>query len=108
MPKIEYDRISAIGGEILEKVFIFVPARLPATKSKKGILRGDKSKLILPRVKPTAKQRSVLEEDKYTPGSGPRWKQVNARFLALYKALLAEPDPATCSAMLRSVPRASR
>ena len=50
---------------------------------------------------------SLLEEDKYAPGSGSRWKHVSARFPTLYKALLAEPNKATCSAMLRSALRAS-
>ena len=47
MPKMEAERISAADGEILEKVAIVVPARLPARKPKKGILRGDRSKSIV-------------------------------------------------------------
>ena len=53
------------------------------------------------------KKQRVLEEDKYAPGSRSRWKHVSARFPALYKALLAEPDGATRSAMLRSAVHAS-
>ena len=44
---------------------------------------------------------------KDAPGSGSRWKYVSARFTALYKALLAEPDAATRSNMLRIAMRAS-
>ena len=70
MPKIESERISAADGEILEHVAIVAPTRLPAKKLKTGILWGDRSKSISLQVKPTAKQRSVLEEDKYAPVSG--------------------------------------
>ena len=64
-----YVRISTADGEILEKVSIVVPARSPAKKPKKGNMQGDGSKSISPQVKPTAKQRRVLEEDKYAPVS---------------------------------------
>ena len=47
----------------------------------------------------------MLDKDKHTPGLGPRWKHVSARFPAICKALLAEPDPAAGSAMLRSALR---
>ena len=43
----------------------------------------------------------MLEEDKYGPVEGAKWKCVNTRFPALYKALLAEPDKATCVARLK-------
>ena len=99
MPKIESERISAADGEILEKVAIFVSARSHAKKPKMGILRGDRSNSILPQVKPPAKRRGVFKEDKYAPGSGSKWKRMIERFPALYKALLAEPDAAACSAM---------
>ena len=103
MPKVESERISAADGEILEKAAIMAPTRLPAKKSKKGILRGGGSKLILPRVKPTVKRRSVLEEeDKYAPGEGSKLKHLSARFPALYKAILAEPDVAVRSSKLRT------
>ena len=45
--------------------------------------------------------RALLEVDKYAPDNSPKWKRVNARFPALYKALLAEPDAATRGARLR-------
>ena len=92
MPKMESEWIPAVDGEILEKFAIVVPEKLPAKKPRKEILRGDQSKPIFPRVRPTAKRRSVLEEVKCAPGSGSRWKHVSARFPALYKALLVEPD----------------
>ena len=44
---------------------------------------------------------SLLEEEKYGPNEGAKWKPVNARFPALYKALLAEPDKATRVARLK-------
>ena len=102
MPKVESERISATYGEVLEKVAIVAPAKLPAKKSKKGILRGVGVKSILPRVKPTVKRRSVLSGDKYAPGEISRWKHVSARFPALYKALLAESDEAVRSSMFRT------
>ena len=43
--------------------------------------------------------KNVLEEDKY--GQGTKWKHVDARFPALYKALLVEPDTATPVAWLK-------
>ena len=107
MPKIESEWILAADGDILEKFTIVVPARSPTKKSKNGIMRGDRSKSILSRVKPTAKRRSVLADNKYAPGSESKWKHVSARFPALFKALLAETDAATRSAMLRSAVRAS-
>ena len=48
MPKVESERISAVDGEILEKVAIVAPAKLPAKNPKKGILRGAGVKSILP------------------------------------------------------------
>ena len=107
MRKVESERILAADGEILEKSAIVAPARSPATNPNKGILQGVENKSISPRVKPTAKRRSVLSEDKYAPGEGSKWKHVSARFPALYKALLAEPDAAACSAMWRSAVCAS-
>ena len=47
------------------------------------------------------KQRSVLEVDKYDPDESSKWRRVNTRFHALYKALLVEPDAATRGARLR-------
>ena len=107
MPKVESERISAADGEILEKAVIVAPTRFPAKNPKKGILRGGGNKSILPRVKPMAKRRSVLSEDKYAPGEGSKWKHVSARFPALYKALLAEPDTAARSAMWKNTVHAS-
>ena len=39
------------------------------------------------------KQRSVLEEGKYSPGVEPDWKAGSARFSDFYKALVNKPDP---------------
>ena len=43
----------------------------------------------------------LLEGDKYGPNGGALWKRVNARFPALYKALIAEPDKDTRVARLK-------
>ena len=85
-----------------KKAAIVAPAKLPAKNPKKGILQGAGVKSILPRVKPTAKQRSILSEDKYAPAEASRWKHASARFPALYKALLAEPDEAVRSSMFKT------
>ena len=101
MPKTESEKISLVDGEVLEKIAIVTPVKPPAKKSKKGILRGKSARLILPGVKPKAKRRSVLSEDKYTPGDTSRWKHVSARFPALYRDLLDEPDKAVRKSMYR-------
>ena len=44
----------------------------------------------------------LLGEDKYAPGETSRWKHVSARFPALYKALLAEPDEAVLGFMFKT------
>ena len=107
VPKVESERISVIDGEVLDKVAILVSTRPPAKSPKKGILQGDGSRSILLQVRPTAKQGSVLEVDKYAPDENSKWKRVSARFPALYKALLVEPDVVTCGAMLKSASRAA-
>ena len=84
------------------------PASSPAKKPKKGILRGGRNKSIFPRVKPTEKRRSVLSEDKYALGEGSKWKHMIARFPALYKALLAEPDEAVRSSMFKTAVHLAR
>ena len=50
----------------------------------------------------------MLEVDKYGPDESSKWKRVNARFPALYKALLVEPDRATRVARLRQAVSAAR
>ena len=97
-----------VDGEILEKVAVMAPTKLLTEKSKKGILQGNRNKLILPQVMPTAERRSVSEEDKHAYVLVPRCKHVSARFPVLYKALLEELDPVTCSAVLSSALRVSR
>ena len=99
MSKIKCTWILQADGEILKKAAILALTRLPAKKHKKGILRGDRSKSILPRVLLTANPRSALEEDKYAPVSSSKWKHVSARFPDVYKALLEEPDAAALRAI---------
>ena len=101
MPKVESERILVADGEVLEKDAIVVPARAPDKDPKKGKLKGVAKKSIALRAMQTSKRRSVLEVDKYDPDESPKWKRVNARFPALYKALLADPDAATRGASLR-------
>ena len=112
MPKFESERISATDGEVLEKAVIVVPAWAIAKIPKKGKLKDSKSpkeariknnekRSITPQAKQTVKRRSVLEVDKYSPDESSNWRRVNARFPALYKALLVEPDAATSGARLR-------
>ena len=48
------------------------------------------------------------EKDKCSPGVGPQWKHGSARFPALYKALLEEPDPTVRRAISRSALQAPR
>ena len=64
-------------------------------------------KSIATQAKQTEKRRSVLEVDKYAPDKSPKCKRVNARFPALYKDLLAEPDAATRGARMRQAVSAS-
>ena len=61
-----------------------------------------------PQAEQTVKQKSVLEVDKYAPDKSPDWKRVNARFPALYKALLVEPDPERSGASLRQAVSSAR
>ena len=67
IPKAESERISVADGEVLEKAVIVVPARAPTKNPKKDMLKGVVKKLIAPRAKQTAKQRSVLKVDTYAP-----------------------------------------
>ena len=48
------------------------------------------------------RSRVMLIEDEYAPGETSRWKDVSARFPALYKALLAEPDETVRSSMFKT------
>ena len=67
MPKAESERISVVDGEVLEKAAIVIPAKAPTKIPKKGKTGGVAKKSIPPQAKQTAKQRSVLEVDKYGP-----------------------------------------
>ena len=42
---------------------------------------------------PEKEGRSMLGEDKYSPGVGPSWKAESDRFLAFYKALVNKSNP---------------
>ena len=101
IPKIESERISVTDGEILEKVAVVIPVKTPVKCSRKGKTGDVDKRSIPPNAKQVAKRRSVLEEDKYSPVQGAKWKCVNTRFPDLYKALLAEPDKATRVARLK-------
>ena len=105
LPKIETERVSLPDGDILEKISGVVPVKKvakPGTVDKKGTLRGSKRKSISPRAKPLEKQRSVLVEPKYEPGSEPRWKAGSARYPAFCKALLDEPSRTKRIKMVRA------
>ena len=88
-------------GEVLEKAAVIIPVKTPVKCPKEGKTGGVDKRSIPPTAKQAAKRRSVLEVDKYGPVESAKWKRVNARFPALYKALLAEPDKATRGAWLR-------
>ncbi len=51
-----------------------------------------KSESISPAVNTVAKQRSVLNDNKYSPGNRPHWALNKTRFPNLIKALNKEPD----------------
>ena len=53
-------------------------------------VRVSKHKSISTRAKPLEKQRSVLGEPKYGPGSEPHCKAGSVRYPSLYKALFDE------------------
>ena len=89
----------ALYGILIEDLMFY--KRLRTENPKKVGLKGVAKKSISPRAKQTAKRRSVLEVDKYAPDESPKWKLVNARFPALYKAILADPDAATHGDMMR-------
>ena len=101
MPKVESKRISVTDGEVLEKVAVVAPTKVPAKIPTKGKTAGVSKNSIPPQALQAAKRRSVLEVDKYGPDESSRWKRVNARFPNLYKALLDEPDRATRVARLK-------
>ena len=89
-------------------VAIVAPAKPPTKKAKKGILRDSTNNSIPRRSKPAVKRRSVLDEEKDSPGAGPQWKSGSACFLALYDDLVAKPDPAVHRDILRNTLRVPR
>ena len=88
LSKIEYERLSAIDGEVLEKAAIVTPEKRPTKKNEK---RTNVS--FPPQGMPAEKRRNVLGEGKYSPGVEPAWKVGSACFLAFYESLVNEPDP---------------
>ena len=101
MPKIESERISVTDSEVLEQAAVVIPVKTPVKCPKEEKTGGVDKRSIPPKAKQAAKRGSVLEEDKYGPVESAKWKRVNTRFPALYKALLAEPDKATRGASLK-------
>ena len=53
--------------------------------------KGVKSKSVLLPVKTVAKQRNVLDDNKYGPGNRPHWALSRTRFPNLSRALNTEP-----------------
>ena len=95
LPKIETERVSLPDGDILEKIAVVVPVKKvakPGPVYRKGTVRSSNCKYVSPRAKPSEKQRSVLGEPKYGPGSEPHCKSGSARYPSFYKALLDEPS----------------
>ena len=74
--------------EVLEKAVIVVTAKHPTNKSKKIT-----NMSFSHRAMPEEKQRSMLGDEKYSPGVGPAWKSGSACFLSFYKTNVNEPDP---------------
>ena len=95
LPKIGNDRLTIPETSVLKEIFVVVPAKRKTTTKKvpkKKISQGSDSKLTSPRTGATAKQRSVLGESNYGPGSGPPWKAGGTRYPNLYNALLEKPS----------------
>ena len=93
LPKVETERLTIPEKELLEEITVLAPAKQKTTTEKipkRGVPQGGDTKLISPRSVATAKQRSVLGESKYEPGSGPQWKTGGTRCPNLYKVLPEE------------------
>ena len=93
-PKVKTERLTIPEEELLREVAVLAPVKRNVTfckMPKKGVPRGGKIELISLRSSATAKRRSVLEESKYGPNSGPQWKAEGSRYPNLYKVLLQEP-----------------
>ena len=73
----------------------------PGYNERNRSIQGSKNKSISPRSKPLDKQRSVLGDPKYGPGSEPHWKAGSDCYLAFYKALLDEPSRTNRIEMMR-------
>ena len=93
LPLIDTEIVSLPDGDILEKIAVVVPVKKvakPGSNDRKRSIQGSKHNSISPRAKPSEKQRSVLGDTKYGPGSKPHWKAGSARYPAFYKDLLDE------------------
>ena len=55
-------------------------AAYPRSVDKEKSIQDSKRESISPSVEPSEKQRSVLVEPKYGPGSEPHWKAGSARY----------------------------
>ena len=86
MLKIEPMSLSRDDTKVLKKVEVIVPARV-GVRFKKGTKQGS-TKLVLTKQKLVPKQRSALDCEKHSPGSGPQWQVNRTRFLPLDKAVL--------------------
>ena len=62
--------------------------------------KGVKSKSILPPVETVAKQRSVLDDNRYEPDDRPHWALSRTGFPNLIRALNTKSDIDTCKRVL--------
>ena len=111
LPKMENERLTILEPELLKEIAVLAPVKLKPTikkVQKMGITRSSDSKLISLRTSATAKQRSVLGEGKYGPGSEPQWKIGGTRYPNLYKALLEEPSRMRRTKLLEDNSRAKK
>ena len=72
LPKIEPMSLSWDDTEVLKKVKGIIPTKI-GVSFKKGMKQGS-TVLILAKRKLLPKQRSVLDYEKYSSGSGPQWQ----------------------------------
>ena len=90
MPKIEPMSLSWDDTKVLKKVEIIVPG----VCSKKGTKQGSAGSVSVKK-KLLPKRRSVLDCDKYGPGSRHLWQTDRIEFPALCKDLLGVPEERT-------------
>ena len=95
LPEDKAEGVSQGDSHLLEKIQVVAPTQnMPSYKSilEKGIIQGKGGKSISLISKALEKQRSVLGEPKYGPGSEPQWKAGRTCYPAFYKDLLEEPS----------------